>query len=187
MSSSVEKILLFRSGPAFLFEEAIKQLKSNDPSCHIDVYVPEALVPLVADREDIDRYFSTNWEGMFTKASITSELVRQFKQQNYTKLVILYNNPYGEGYGALRRLAFRIRPPRVMAFSINRTWSHLKREGILGRYLLPHRWAYNAITIVFSLEIILTTLWDMLLYKLGRFSTQRMPLPERKPIGKKRS
>lgn len=180
--ASCKRALIVRSAPSWLFEKALRHLKDGHPDVTVDVYAPKTVAPSLRDREDIGEVFDDNWDGFYRKEYITPALTGKLQSKNYDHIVILYNDNWGEDYGPLRRLVFKIKPAtgRVSSFNINQLWSGLSSEGIIGRYLLPRKWAYNVMVMVFALEIIVTTIIDRTAFTIRKFRDKSVPIPQRK-------
>jgi hypothetical protein len=170
------RVLIFRSAPSWLFEKALDSLKAGGP-VDIDVYCPRSISAHLAARNDLGIIFDDNWDGFYRSKCITPALVAKLRARRYDQIILLYNDAFGEAYGPLRKLAFKVGAPRVSSLNINLLWSGLKSQGIVGRYLLPRKWFYNLMLGIFTIEIITTTLWDRIVFTMRRLvgGTPRMP------------
>jgi hypothetical protein len=172
------RVLIFRSAPSWLFDKAVDSLRAGGPSV-IDVYCPKSVSSQLSARGDLGKVIDDNWDGFFRSKCITKALVAKLRARRYDQIIILYNDAFGEAYGPLRKLAFKVGASQVSSLNINLLWSGLKGQGIIGRYLLPRQWFYNLMLVVFTIEIIATTLWDRTVFTLRRLVGSRPQLPPR--------
>ena len=163
-----EKVLIFRSGASWIFDRAVSDLNAGEPSPCIDVYSPQAYSAELRDRGEFNDVIDTGWRGIFRKGDITSELLTAFRRRRYDRIVIIYSDIHGDHYEALRLLAFKIQASRVHSFNCNLVWTRLERQSWLRRYVLPRKWFYNVMVVVFCLELVATTFWDRSVYVLKR-------------------
>jgi hypothetical protein len=179
INQSIEqrRVLVFRSAPSWLFDKAIDSLKAAGPLV-IDVYCPKTISSQLASRNDLGMIIDDNWDGFYRSKCITKALVSKLRARRYDQIIILYNDAFGEAYGPLRKLAFKIGASQVSSLNINLLWSGLKGEGIIGRYLLPRKWFYNLMLVVFTIEIIATTLWDRMAFTMRRLVGLKPPMPK---------
>lgn len=166
--NSVEKILVFRSAAGWIVEKAIDDLKTIEPAPQIDVYSPKAYSDEMRQNSDIHEVIDTGWDGFFKKKSITKALVSDLQARQYDRVVVVYSDIHGDNYDALRALAFKIKGKQVHSFNCRLTWTKLESQGFLMRYVLPRKWFYNVMVVVFCVEIIATTVWDRTLFMLKR-------------------
>lgn len=172
------RVLIFRSAPSWLFEKALDSVKAGSPAA-IDVYCPRSCSAQLAARSDFAFVFDDNWDGFYRSKYITQALVSKLCARRYDQIILLYNDVFGEAYGPLRKLAFKVGAPRVSSLNINLLWSGLKNQGIVGRYLLPRKWFYNLMLVIFTIEIIATTLWDRMVFTMRRLTGWIPPMPKR--------
>ncbi len=175
----LKKILIIRSAPTWLFEKAVEKLMSGNEKPVIDVYCPQIISAQLQSDKRFHAIIDDNWDGFFCWSSMTGSLVRKLTENKYDKVVILYNDIFGEDHGALRRLAFKIKPCKVVSLNTNITWSRLNGEGALRRFFLPHKWVYSAMILLFTLEIIALTFLDWLRYKLHIHALIKVRLPQK--------
>ncbi len=173
-----EKVLLIRSAPSWLFEKAIENLRSGE-GVVIDVYCPKSVTGQLAGRDDINEVIDDNWDGFFKKSCVTKTLVEKLAARKYDHVLLLYNDTFGEGYGPLRKLAFKIRPGKVSSMNINQVISGLKNEGILGRFFLPRKWFYNIMVVMFAFEILFVTIWETIAYRMKKILRVKQELPQK--------
>jgi len=159
LAPAMERTLIVRSGPSELFDRALANVTGRGRVV-VDVYCPAQVSPSLRGRENINAIIDTGWDHFFRASAITSQLVAQLSSPPYDHVIILYNDGFGEGYGALRKLAFAITPGRVSSFNVNGVSSRLRSEGGLERFFLPRKWFYGVLIAFFTIEIVAVTLYD---------------------------
>jgi len=173
------KILILRSAPSWLFQKALENILADNNNPIVDVYCPKSTSGQLKSDKRLRNVIDDHWEGFFSRSNITTHLVKKLADEKYDLVVILYNDVFGENYGALRRLAVKIGAKSVVSFNINMTWSKLNGAGTIRRFFLPRKWAYNIMVVFFSAEIIVTTFVYWSSHRFRRLFSIPTALPQK--------
>lgn len=130
------KILLTFTAPVACFEEAIQELRNTYKNCSIHALASQKALDRIAQVPGIDGVITFRGRFFNFLFFVFFGGLLKVRRNRFDELVLLYNNPSGEGYSHLETMSFLSGAKRVATLTTTLKkedllfWTWLKRRGL---------------------------------------------------------
>ena len=126
------KVLVIRSAPIALFERVLKLILAEDENAEISVLSHPSTNGELLKLHPVEIYnYSGTAINFFT---VRWSVLKALREKEFDRVIILYSNILGQGYGAIRQLAFLLKAKKIESFNPKGKVLELSFIKSLGQY-----------------------------------------------------